>query len=482
MIYWLKLLIGPVAFALVMLPPLQLPYEGRIALATFVATICWWVAQPMPWAIAALLPIVVFPIAGVMSTRETIQLYGQPIFFWIMGTVLMGYALEKHGLAKRFAFKFLSTRRIATRVPLLFFAHMLVTGLISMFVSDAATIAMMMPIGLSMVANIQTLTGMPVRRGTAMGAFVTLGTFYGAVAGGTGTILGLPHNAIAISLTESLAGRSITFFSWLVVGVPLFLVLLVAFYLILRAMVPLEIDRLPVVGGLLERERDQMGVMSGAEKKVLLLFAIMVTLFTLPAAVAMALGLTHPLTVKVEDALDIWTIPPILLFLLFLVPAGKRGGDTLLTWEDATHHTPWNAMILCMGAVAMVDALARFGFVEFMKAFVEGADLSRVGLTYVAAFVVAWSTDFMSGTAAMTLFGNIFIPAAAAVGLNPASMAMMIANVALGLTFPWAGAAAASAFSLGDVDMRQMIKVGIPITIAFATLAATIHLLLGHLV
>jgi sodium-dependent dicarboxylate transporter 2/3/5 len=87
--YLLRLLAGPAAFAVVMLLPLALSYEGRVALATFVCAIVWWVTEPVPWAVAAMLPFLVFPAAGVMDIGATMRLYGQPIFFWIMGTVLM---------------------------------------------------------------------------------------------------------------------------------------------------------------------------------------------------------------------------------------------------------------------------------------------------------------------------------------------------------------------------------------------------------
>ena len=84
--FLLRLLSGPAAFALSAAVPLGLSYEGRIALATFVCVIVWWMTQPMPWAVAAMLPFLVFPAAGVMNIADTMRLYGQPIFFWILGT------------------------------------------------------------------------------------------------------------------------------------------------------------------------------------------------------------------------------------------------------------------------------------------------------------------------------------------------------------------------------------------------------------
>src|SRR5262245_60246898 len=90
--YLAKLIAGPVAFAIVIAMPVPASYQGHVALATFICAIVWWMTEPMPWAIAAMLPFLVFPAAGVMDIAATMRLYGQPIFFWIMGTALMGYA------------------------------------------------------------------------------------------------------------------------------------------------------------------------------------------------------------------------------------------------------------------------------------------------------------------------------------------------------------------------------------------------------
>jgi len=154
----------------------------------------------------------------------------------------------------------------------------------------------------------------------------------------------------------------------------------------------------------------------------------------------------------------------------------------LLTWKDAEQHTPWNVMILVLGAVAMTEALTKFGFVDFMGGIVRGFGLGATGLPYVAAGLAAATTNFISGTAATALYCSIFIPASVSAGYNPASMAILIANVGLGLALPWAGAAAATTFSVGQIDMGRMIRVGVIATVVFAFITATIHLLLAQYV
>jgi sodium-dependent dicarboxylate transporter 2/3/5 len=479
--YLLRLLAGPIAFAVVMTSGLSLSYEGRVALATFTCAIVWWITEPMPWAMAAMLPFLIFPAAGVMNIADTMALYGQPIFFWIMGTVLMGYAIEKHGLAQRFALVILAIRGVGGKTYRLMFAYMLIVGIISMFVSDAATIAMTIPIGMSVARHVRTLAGAGAATvpGTNFAAFITLGTFYASVAGGTATIMGVPHNAISVSLLEKFTGQQLGFFEWMSIGVPVFVALLVAFYTTLWVLVRPEISEIPSGEAFLRAEREKLGPLRSDERRVLLVFAAMVTLFTLPTLAGLALGSGHPLAALATRALPVWVVPPAVMLMLYTIRSASDPGAGLLTWKDTELHAPWSSMFLVGGAVAMTDALTKFGFVEFVGEIVMGLGLSRTALPFVAGTVVAVATNFISGTA---LYCSIFIPAAAQIGYSPASMAILIGNLAVGLIFPWAGATAATAFAAGEVGLDRMIKLGVLVTAIFIVVAATVHLMLANFV
>jgi solute carrier family 13 (sodium-dependent dicarboxylate transporter), member 2/3/5 len=477
--YMLKLLAGPAAFALVLALPIALPYEGRVALATFICAIVWWMTQPMPWALAAMVPFLVFPAAGVMDIAATMQLYGQPIFFWIMGTVLMGYVIEKHGLAHRFALAFLAMRGVGGRTYRLTFAYMLAVGLISMFVSDAATVAMTIPIGMSVMRHTWTMTGKPPAQGTNFAAFITLGTLYASVAGGAATMMGVPHNAISVSLLEQFTGRQLGFFEWMRVGVPVFVALQLAFFATLWLLVRPEISEIPSGEAFLRAERAKLGPLRRNERRVLFVFGMMVLLFTLPTLVGLVLGAAHPWAVVTTRALPVWVVPPAVMFLLFTIRSGDDPGAGLLTWRDAEQHGPWNSMFLVGGAVAMTDALSMFGFVELMGGVIKNLGITAGALPYLAGTVVAIATNFISGTA---LYCSVFIPAAAQIGYNPASMAILIANLAVGLIFPWAGATAATAFAAGEIGIGRMIRVGAIATVIFILVVVTIHIMLARFV
>jgi di/tricarboxylate transporter len=114
-----------------------------------------------------------------------------------------------------------------------------------------------------------------------------------------------------------------------------------------------------------------------------------------------------------------------------------------------------------------------------MGAAIGSLGIGAVALPYLVAGLVSATTNMISGTAAATLYCGIFIPAAAKVGYNPASMAILIANVAIGVALPWAGATSASAFAGGEVDMRRMVTVGLVATAIFSVVVATIHLVVA---
>ena len=473
-----KLLIGPVAFAVCWLSiPEEASFAARVAAGTFAWAVAWWIAQPVPWAVTALLPLIIFPIVGVMRTRDVAALYGQNVFFWILGTFMLGYAMDKHGLAKRFALRLLSARGVTRSVERLAFTYMAATALVSMFVSDAAAVALMIPIGMSIVAYLRQVAG--ISGPSRLAGFFALGALLAAQAGGMATMVGLPHNALAVAMLGELAGRTISWFQWMMVGLPLSILTLIGFYMLLRLFLPPEKLEIASSEEFLRSEASRLGRMSRAEKSVLAVFVGMVVLFMAPSLGRLALGAEHAASRALSSALPIWVVPPLVLLALFVMPGEE--GETTLEWRDMTEHAPWNVMLLCTGALAMTASLEEFGLTDMVRASLQGLGLGSAALPYAAAVIVGAATNVISGLAATSLFCGIFIPMAEAAGFNPASMAMLVPNMSLGVMFPWAGAAAGTAFATGYLELRQMIKIGIVATAMLSILCATLHILFAPL-
>jgi solute carrier family 13 (sodium-dependent dicarboxylate transporter), member 2/3/5 len=478
----LRFLSGPIVFLLLY----TLPYEGvaaggRGALAVFGWMITWWTMQPVPWAIASLLPLIVFPVLNVKDINGTAALYGQTIFFWIWGTVLLGHAMTRHGLARRFALWFLSQRWIGVNSGRIAFGFMLITGLISTVISDAATVAMMIPVSISVTAFVRTVQpNTPAR--SNFGAFLSLGALYAAVAGGCATIAGIPHNALSMALLERATGHSIGWLNWMAAGTPVFVASLFLFYFILRLFLPPEFDEMPGGAGFIRKELAKLGPMSAGEKATLFVFSVMVFLFVLPSLLTFTLGAQHPVAALSSRALNLNVVPPIILLLLFVTPVEWAKGEFVLSWKDALAHSPWDIMLLATAAAGVVNALGEFKFIDLVGNAVGGIGLTSSSLPFVAAITVALSANFMTGIPATAFFGGIFIPAAQHVGFNPVSMAILVPNVAVGFAFPWAGAVAGTAFATGEIEIKQMIRVGLIATVAFAVLVAAVHAALARFI
>ncbi|MCZ6751234.1 MAG: SLC13 family permease [Acidobacteria bacterium] len=471
---------GPLAFLLLYMLPLEgLEPKAQLVMAVFGWVILWWMTQPVPWAVTSFLPLILFPFLGVMNSGSTARLYGQNIFFFVWGTSLMGYAMQRHGLAKRFALWFLSFRWLNGHTHRLVFGFMMASGLISAFISDNAVVAIMIPMGMALVAYIRTLAGVSGSEKSQFGALMALGTLYGTQAGGKATIAGLPHNALAVALLEETTGRTLGWFNWMLAGVPIFLVTLTVYFFILRFFLPPEITVIPGGEELFRREREKLGPMTPGERGTLFIFLTMVLLFTLPTLVGLTLGSAHPLTQWTNSVLSIWAVPVVVLLLLFSVPVNWRKNEFVLNWREAVQHSPWDILFLVTAAVAIAGTLVDLGLVKFIGGWISGLGMGPYGMPFFSAYLVAFGTNFFSGAAATSFFGSILIPAAQQVGFNPASMAMLIANVAVGLMLPWAGAAAGTAFASGQIEMKNMIRVGVVATLIFPFLVAAIHILIA---
>jgi di/tricarboxylate transporter len=151
----------------------------------------------------------------------------------------------------------------------------------------------------------------------------------------------------------------------------------------------------------------------------------------------------------------------------------------VLNWREAVSNSPWDAMMLCASATGLVGVLVEFGLSESLGAVVGNLGLSSYTLPYVSAAALGFGTNFMSGVAATALFAGILIPAAAQIGWNAVSMAVLLPNVAIGIIAPWAGATSATAFAFGTITLPDMLKTGAIATAVFVVLAATIHIVMA---
>ncbi|MEX1113443.1 MAG: SLC13 family permease, partial [Patescibacteria group bacterium] len=247
---WVGLVAGPLLFALIILiaPPDGMSVAAWRTAAVGALMASWWITEAIPIPATALLPIVLFPLLGVATIAETTSPYANPVIYLFLGGFLIAMALESCGLHKRIALTVLGV--VGTRPANLILGFMAATAFISMWVSNTATVVMLLPMATSVIALAHRgdeATGEP--RSRAFDVALLLGIAYAANIGGLGTLIGTPPNALLAGFMSETYGVRIGFAEWMLLGVPIVVVgLPVAWLLLTRWLHPLGSEPIAPLG------------------------------------------------------------------------------------------------------------------------------------------------------------------------------------------------------------------------------------------
>ncbi len=240
-----------------------------------------WVTEALPLAVTALIGPVLAIILQVAPARTVFAPFADPIIFLFIGSFMLAEAMFAHGLDRRIAFGALSSRAVGgspTRILVVFGG---VATAISMWISNTATTAMMFPIGLSIVAHLTKGRESELASRNFATAMMLMAAF-GASIGGMGTPIGTPPNLIGKGMLERIAHEQISFFQWMLLGVPL-TVLLFGFLVVYfrwRLLKGLTIDT--TQAGHIQEELRKLGPMSKGQRNTLIAFGATVALWLFP--------------------------------------------------------------------------------------------------------------------------------------------------------------------------------------------------------
>ncbi|HHH44316.1 MAG TPA: SLC13/DASS family transporter, partial [Gammaproteobacteria bacterium] len=269
--------LGPAAFlVLVLLPqPDGLSPAGlRLAAVTLWMAV-WWISEAIPIPATALLPVVLFPLLGIMPAGSTTAAYGHHLVFLFIGGFMIAVTMERWELHRRIALHVI--RRAGTGPARLVLGFMLATALLSMWISNTATAMMMVTIGLAVLK--QLFPG-DQYQSSPLGVALMLGIAYAASIGGIATLIGTPPNAILAGMVDEMYGIDLGFGSWMLFALPLSLLMLLLSWLYLtRVAFPLSTMTLPASTQLVEQQLAALGDMSRAEKRVAWVFAVVALLW-----------------------------------------------------------------------------------------------------------------------------------------------------------------------------------------------------------
>lgn len=425
------------------------------AVACLMAT--WWVSEASPIAATALLPIVLFPVLGVMSTEATTSAYANHLIYLFIGGFLIAITIQKWNLHRRIAMHTL--RRVGVSPNRIILGFMLATALLSMWISNTATSMMMLPIGMAVASQVELLQSADqdslsksVYAKSNFGICLMLGIAYSATIGGVATLIGTPPNAILAGMVEKLYGQTISFADWLAFGLPLSMVMLpVTWFYLTRVAYPLRSTALTGADKVITWEIAQLGPIKSEEKWVLGVFLAVSSAWIARGLINVpALGMVTDASIAMAGAL-----------LLFIIPSNLAEREFLLDWKTAAG-IPWDIIILFGGGFALAQGFSESGLSQWIAdqlSSLEGTSLFT--MIAVVTLTVIFLTEVTSNTATATLMIPVMGALSIAMGIHPYSL-MVPAALAASFAFmlPVATPPNAIVFSSHYITIPQMAKAG----------------------
>lgn len=458
----IALVAGPVAgLVILVLQPGGLSAAGSAVLAVAVWMAIWWITECLPLAVTALLPIALFPLLGVASTKEAAAPFANEVVFLYLGGFLLAAAIERWHAHHRIALAVIGA--VGTSSRRLVFGVMLATAFLSMWISNTATAAMMYPIAIA----IGSLFGTG-KAAHSQKVALLLGVAFAASIGGMATLIGTPPNLILAGAARELIGVNIDFFSFLKYGLPAALILLPACWALLVFVFHREQLELGEEGlETLRARHAALGPLQGGERLVLILFSL----------VALGWFFREPKDIGSLHIFGLSSIVPGITdagiaimgaILLFLIPGRAASGppQPLLTWREA-RGIPWDVLLLFGGGLSLAAAMESSGLAAHIgvwMAGLQGLPLPVVLLGVAVCTVIISELASNSATAAMGM--PIAVSLAAALGQPPLLIMMVVGlSASVGFALPMATPPNAIVFGSGELTVREMARAGLALDV-----------------
>jgi sodium-dependent dicarboxylate transporter 2/3/5 len=448
--------------ALVPIPDLERNAQLLAAILTLV--VVYWVTEALPLPVTALGGVALAVLLGITDASVAFSALGNEVIFLFIGSFILARAMSVHALDRRIAFTILSLP-LVERSPL---AMMLLLGtvaaIISMWVSNTATTAMLLPVALAIGQHTSLSSSTAGVSGASNYTVALLFTLaYSSSIGGLATPVGTPPNLIGIALIKATLGRDISFFEWMMVALPVAIAILAIAFLLLIWLYRPPVFRPPDQPGFFSQQLNALGPLTPGQRNTMLAFAIAVVLWMLPGAIAIVASQDFPLYRILQERLPEGAVALMAAVLLFLLPVNWRQRQFTLTWDQAVS-IDWGTVLLFGGGIALGKMMLDTGLAALLgSALVEGTGLTgEKGITAAAVAGAAIISEAASNTAS----ANIVIPVMASIA-GAAGVAAVIPAVgatigaSLGFMLPVSTPPNALIYGTRQVTVFQMVRTGL---------------------
>ena len=422
-----------------------------IVITAVVAWLCmlWWIFEPLPIPVTSLLPIAVFPISGVLTPEQVGASVGSPLIILLLGGFLLSRGMESTGAHHRIALSVVNL--VGGHKPRrLVLGFMIAGALLSMWISNTASILMLMPVALAVLASCSDRN--------SLAAPLLLGLAWSCSIGGLGTPIGTPPNLILVQVYEENTAQTISFGQWMSWGMPVVLTLLpLAWWWVTRA-VPRELDiQVPAVGP-----------WRSAERRVLVVFVL-----TAVAWITRAEPFGGWQTWLDLPAANDASVALLAVVALFVVRDDQ--GEPLIDWAKASQ-IPWGVLLLFGGGICLARAFVASGLsAQVGDALTAVAALPVFAMMLLLALAVTFLTEATSNTATTALLMPVLAAVALAVEIDPLWLMVPAAmSASCAFMLPVATAPNAVVFGSGELPIRRMVREGFALNLIGALLIATV--------
>lgn len=376
--------------------------EAQKALAVFCVAAFLWITSALPIAITGIVVLLLLPVSGAVSAHDTYSSFGNHAVFFVLGAFILASPVMRSGLSTRFAITIIS---YLGRGPYsLLLSIFLLSGGLSFIISEHAVAAMLFPIVMEIVKAAD------VKPGSRFGFAAFMAMAWGAVIGGTATLLGGARAPLALGLLQSNTHYSISFAEWTMWVWPIVLVMFICAAITIYFMVRKTTVCIDSAHAQLELHHTTIGKVSFREMR---------TVFTLLLTVFLWIFYGQNLGLDIVAFIGV-----ILAFVL-----------RITTWDEVQKDVQWNIIIMYGSAITLSSALATtgaaHGIVNHMISFGIDSPQLIIIVMILLAFVL---TEAMSNAAAVAVLMPIALVLCNQYNIDPRAMTLAIATAA-GLTF-----------------------------------------------
>ena len=447
-----KILLPFLALLALTVAPLPIDDPIQYSLAIFLCVSMLWTFGGLPLPVTALLVPVLLTFYGIFPTAEALKPFADPVVYLLMGGLIMAEAFRKHGIDRRLAYMIVA--RSGGDVSKILLSFMMVAAVLSMWISNTATVALLIPV----VLGIASRAGDEKKR---LSVLFLLGIGIGSALGGMATITGSAPNAVASGLLAK--ETDWTFLNWMTIGLPASIVLIGTSWVMLRRVFPVRISSIDITS--VVEELDEMGSLKSGEKKTLGIFFPTVVLWIAGAEIGAMLGFHASFMSAAIVALS----ASVLLF-----------ATRTLDWQDA-RSISWDIFLIIGAGLALGEGLQQSGAAAWMAEMLVSltGDLHIIFIMLIVSMVSIAFSNFMSNTATAAILAPILIGMSDELMVDPMLLVLVCAlSVSISFITPIGTPPFTLIYSTGILSRKDLWRSGLRISLpAIFLITALVYLM-----